>query len=59
MAANKKPINTIKNEANKDKRSELIKLEYPEKREEGVIIGEDKSAVTELVRILREDKKII
>ncbi len=59
MAAKKKPINTIKNEVNKDKRSELIKLEYPEKRKEGVIIGEDKSAVTELVRILREDKKII
>ena len=59
MAAKKKPINTIKNETNKDKKSELIKLEYPEKREEGVIIGEDKSAVTELNRILREDKKII
>ena len=59
MAAKKKPINTVKNEAGKDKKSELIKLEYPEKREEGVIIGEDKSAVTELVRILREEKKII
>ena len=59
MAAKKKPINTVKNEAGKDKKSELIKLEYPEKREEGVIIGEDKSAVTKLVRILREEKKII
>ena len=59
MAAKKKPINTIKIESNNEKRSELVQLEYPEKREEGVIIGEDKSAVSELVRILREEKKII
>ena len=59
MAAKKKPINTIKVETNIDKRSELLKLEYPEKREEGVIIGEDKSSVTELIRILKEEKKII
>ena len=38
---------------------ELIKLEYPPVRKEGKIIGEGKEAVSELVRILREERNII
>lgn len=59
MAAKKKTIETINIDINELKNSEIIKLEYPNKREEGVIIGEDKASVSELIRILREEKKLI
>ena len=59
MTAKKKSINTIDVDVNDNNNSEVIRLEYPKKREEGIIIGEDKSAVSELIRILREEKKLI
>ena len=59
MAAKKKSINTIDVDVNDNNNSEVIRLEYPKKREEGIIIGEDKSAVPELIRILREERKLI
>ena len=58
-SAKKKSINTIDVNVNDNNNSELIRLEYPKKREEGIIIGEDKSAVPELIRILREERKLI
>ena len=59
MAAKKKSINTIDVDVNDNKNPELIRLEYPKKREEGIIFGEDKSAVSELIRILRVERILI
>ena len=59
MAAKKKTIESINIVEQIDDNVELIKLEYPPTRKEGKIIGEGKEAVSELVRILREEIKII
>ena len=59
MGAKKKTINIIKINETIKNNYEVIKLEYPSKREEGKIIGEDKSAVHELIKILRDEKKLI
>ena len=59
MAAKKKTIESIDIVEQINDDIELIKLEYPPVRKEGKIIGEGKEAVSELVRILREEKKII
>lgn len=39
--------------------TELIKMHKPAQKNPGKIIGNDKSAVTELVRLLREEAKVI
>lgn len=39
--------------------SELIKLKLPEPKKPGRILGEDKSAVAELVRLLSDEAKVI
>lgn len=39
--------------------TELIKMRKPAQKNPGKIIGNDKSAVTELVRLLREEAKVI
>ena len=59
MAAKKKTIESIDIVEQINDDIELIKLEYPPVRKEGKIIGEGKEAVSELVRILREERKII
>ena len=59
MTAKKKTIESINIVEQIDDNVELIKLEYPPTRKEGKIIGEGKEAVSELVRILREEIKII
>jgi len=59
MEAKKKTIKSIDIIEQINDNIELIKLEYPPTRKEGKIIGEGKEAVSELVRILQEDEKII
>ena len=59
MAAKKKTINIVNVNTPEKINSKLIKLEYPPQREEGIIIGENTSPVPELIRILREERKLI
>ena len=59
MAAKKKIINIVNVNTAEKSNSKLIKLEYPAQREEGIIIGGNTSAVPELIRILREERKLI
>ena len=40
-------------------RIEVIKLEYPPERKGGMIIGEGVEAVPELIRVLKEEAKIL
>jgi len=42
-----------------DSEIEILKMEYPETRAEGKIVGEGPEAVKELVRLLREEAKVI
>ncbi len=58
MAAKKKTI-TEKIIESDESVSELIKLKLPEPKKPGRILGEDKSAVAELVRLLSEEAKVI
>jgi len=58
MMAKKKPIETVDAE-DVAPRVETIGLEYPPERPEGKIVGEGVEAVPELVRLLREEARVI
>jgi electron transfer flavoprotein beta subunit len=58
MAAKKKPINeTATSET--EPLVEVLEMSYPPERPEGRIVGEGVEAVPELIRLLREDAKVI
>lgn len=58
MMAKKKPVDTI-NAGALSERIEVIKLEYPPTRKGGVILGEGVDAVPALIRVLKEEAKIL
>lgn len=58
MAAKKKPI-TEKSVTPPEPKLELLKLKNPPEKKPGRIIGSDASAVTELVKLLKEEAKVI
>jgi electron transfer flavoprotein beta subunit len=58
MAAKKKPIET-KDAGNAEARLDVVKLEAPPPRPSGRIVGKGKDAVPELVRLLREEAKVL
>ena len=58
MAAKKKTIEEKPATAS-DNFTEVIKLKLPEPKKPGRILGTDSSAVSELVRLLREEAKVI
>ncbi|GAB6283683.1 MAG: electron transfer flavoprotein subunit beta/FixA family protein [Ignavibacterium sp.] len=58
MAAKKKNI-TEKPINNSNVKTETIKLKLPKPKEPGRILGTDASAIPELVRLLREEAKVI
>ena len=58
MMAKKKPVDTI-NVGALTERIEVLKLEYPPTRKGGVILGEGVDAVPALIRVLKEEAKIL
>jgi electron transfer flavoprotein beta subunit len=58
MAAKKKVIEE-KNAVASEKMVEVIKMKKPQMKQAGKIIGTDKTAVPELVRLLKEEAKVI
>ena len=58
MAAKKKTIEE-KPAADAEQMSEVIKMHMPQPKQSGRIIGDDSSAVQELVKLLREEAKVI
>ncbi len=58
MAAKKKSIEE-KPAADAEQMSEVIKMHMPQPKQPGRIIGDDSSAVQELVNLLREEAKVI
>ena len=58
MAAKKKSIEE-KPAADAEQMSEVIKMHMPQPKQSGRIIGDDSSAVQELVKLLREEAKVI
>jgi len=58
MMSKKKPIEEAKVNVTEPE-VEIVKMEYPESRAEGKIVGEGPEAVKELVRLLREEAKVI
>lgn len=58
MQAKKKEIEVIDNSVNEVKMT-ISKLEYPPEKSAGKIVGEGAGAVPELVRLLKEEAKII
>ena len=58
MAAKKKTIEE-KPAADAEQMSEVIKMHMPQPKQPGRIIGDDSSAVQELVKLLREEAKVI
>ena len=58
MAAKKKPLEEKEAQAT-ESRLEVRKLSYPPERPEGRIVGEGADAVPELVRLLREEAKVL
>jgi electron transfer flavoprotein beta subunit len=58
MAAKKKLIEE-KPAVPVDQINEVLKMKLPPAKQPGRIIGTDKSAVPELVRLLREEAKVI
>jgi len=58
MAAKKKPVD-VKAAGTVDASLELVKLEPPPDRPPGRIVGHGKDAVKDLVRLLREEAKVI
>jgi electron transfer flavoprotein beta subunit len=58
MAAKKKTIEE-KSAAASDNYTEIVKLHKPPAKQPGRILGNDSSAVPELVRLLREEAKVI
>jgi len=58
MMAKKKPVTTIEPEA-VTARTEVVQLNYPPTRPPGKIVGEGVEAVPELVRLLKEEAKVV
>jgi len=58
MAAKKKPVET-KGAAAVEPRIEILKMEPPPPRPPGRIVGRGKDAVPELVRLLRDEAKVL
>ena len=58
MAAKKKSIEE-KPATESEQMSEVLKMHLPQPKQPGRIIGEDSSAVQELVKLLREEAKVI
>lgn len=58
MASKKKPIEE-KSAASAERFAEVLNMKKPPEKEPGRILGTDKSAVPELVRLLREEAKVI
>jgi len=58
MMAKKKPVEEVELQI-PDSEIEILNMEYPEPRPEGKIVGEGPDAVKELVRLLKEEAKII
>ncbi|HKS16334.1 MAG TPA: electron transfer flavoprotein subunit beta/FixA family protein [Planctomycetota bacterium] len=58
MAAKKKPIETVAAPA-VEARIEVLKMEPPPPRPAGRIVGKGKEAVAELVRLLRDEAKVL
>ena len=58
MASKKKTI-TEKAAAQSQKYSEIIDMNLPASKQAGRILGTDSSAVAELVKLLREEAKVI
>ncbi len=58
MASKKKSIEE-KPAADSEQMSEVIKMHMPQPKQPGRIIGDDSSAVQELVKLLREEAKVI
>jgi electron transfer flavoprotein beta subunit len=58
MAAKKKPLEEKPAET-ADAGTRVLKLEYPPERQPGKIVGQGPDAVPELVRLLREEAKVL
>ncbi len=58
MAAKRIPIDE-KNISIQDDKIEVVKIDYPAEKPEGKIVGEGPDAVPELVRLLKEEAKVI
>lgn len=58
MMAKKKPIEE-KEIGDGEVATEIVSMEYPPQKAEGLIVGEGPDAVPELVRLLREEAKVI
>ncbi len=58
MAAKKKPVETV-DAAVVEARLEVVKMELPPDRPPGRIVGQGVEAVPELVRLLREEAKVL
>ncbi len=58
MAAKKKPVEE-KPASVSESETEIIKMYLPPPKQAGRILGTDASAVPELVRLLREEAKVI
>jgi electron transfer flavoprotein beta subunit len=58
MMAKKKPIDIVEAQAT-ESRVETIGFTYPPERPAGKIVGEGVDAVPELVRLLREEARVI
>ncbi|MBW3534368.1 MAG: electron transfer flavoprotein subunit beta/FixA family protein [Gemmatimonadetes bacterium] len=58
MAAKRKPLEE-KDAATVESRLTVERLEYPPERPEGKIVGEGSEAVPELVKLLREEAKVL
>ena len=58
MAAKKKPLETKPAQVGEE-RYTIVKMELPPERAAGRIIGEGKDAVPELVRLLKEEAKVL
>lgn len=58
MAAKKKPLEE-KDAASGEDRIEVVALDYPPERPTGVIVGTGADAVPELVRLLRDEAKVL
>ena len=58
MAAKKKPLE-VKEVSLGERLLDVVSLNYPPQRERGKIVGEGAAAAAELVRLLREEAKVI
>jgi len=58
MAAKSKPVETIAAAAT-ESTLEIVKLELPAERPPGKIVGKGVEAVPELVRLLKEEAKVL